>query len=105
MADSDRRSAARKPFVARMFFHDNNQLYEGICRDISIGGMQVLVADYPGNVGDEISLNVHPENSEQHFVASGKIVRMLDKGQGFSFRFTVIETDAIKAIQKYISAE
>ena len=58
-----------------MFFANNDQLFEGVCRDISIGGMQVLVDHFPAQVGERISLNVHPENSEHHFVADGEIVR------------------------------
>lgn len=103
--DSDRRDADRKPFIARMFIQSRDQVLEGICRDISIGGMQVLVDHYPGKVGDIISINVHPENSEHHFVASGEIVRMLEGNLGFSFRFINLKEDAINAINGYISKQ
>lgn len=103
--DSDRRGSPRRPFVARMFFHNNEQLFEGLCRDISIGGVQVLISNFPGTVGDRISLNVHPENSDLHFVASGEIVRMLDGGQGFSFRFINLATEAAEMIKSYIYGE
>jgi hypothetical protein len=99
----DRRSAQRKPFVARMLFSTHNQLFEGICRDISMGGMQVLVNGYPGSTGDVLSLNVHPDNDAHHFVASGEIVRLLDGGQGFSFQFTELNEEAREAIQNYIN--
>ena len=92
----------RKPFVARMLFHDNSEVYEGACRDISVGGMQILVSDFPGEVGEEIALNVHPENGEYCFVAAGKIVRFLDGKQGFSFRFTELSDDAKKVIENYV---
>jgi hypothetical protein len=102
---AERRKNLRKPFVARMFIHDNNELFEGVCRDVSTGGMQVLVGDFPGTVGDEISLNVHPDNGEFGFVASGKIVRKLEGGLGFSFRFTGLSDEAQQAIEKYLSTE
>lgn len=98
----ERRQQLRRPFVARVFFHDNQQVYDGICRDISIGGLQLLVADFPGKIGDEISLNVHPENSSFGFTAAGKIVRYLDGGQGLSLRFMNLADDAKKAIHLYL---
>ncbi len=100
--ESERRQASRKPFVARLLFHDNSKVYEGICRDISVGGLQVLVADSPVNVGEEISMNVHPDNSNYSFVAKGKIVRVLDAGQGFSVRFMNLEMEAQKSIDSAI---
>lgn len=103
ISDNERRVNSRKPFVAKMFFHDNSKVYEGICRDISIGGLQVLVSDVPVNLGDDISLNVHPDNSEYSFVASGRIVRILSGNQGFSIRFSELNDEALKAINSYLS--
>jgi hypothetical protein len=99
----DRRASLRKPFVARMFFESDKQVYVGICRDVSVGGMQVLVDHVPAPLGEVISINVHPENTEHHFVASGEVVRHLDGGQGFSFRFKELQTEAKQAIEKYIT--
>lgn len=101
--ESERRSSTRSPFIARMFIESQQNIYEGICRDISIGGMQVLVDDFPGKVGDKISINVHPENTDHHFVASGQIVRLLEGHQGFSFRFMNLKDDAINAINNYLN--
>ncbi len=103
ISDEDKRAFRRKPFIARMFFANNDQLFEGVCRDISIGGMQVLVDHFPAQVGERISLNVHPENSEHHFVADGEIVRKLEGDHGFSFRFIDLGSDAVQAIQNYVS--
>ncbi|MFZ4712321.1 MAG: GYF domain-containing protein [Bacteriovoracaceae bacterium] len=103
--EQDRRQYKRKPFIARMFFHDNKKVYEGICRDVSVGGMQIMIADFPGRPGDKISLNVHPENADFHFVASGKIVRMLDSDSGFSFRFTDLGQDAVNAITRFVNEQ
>lgn len=101
--ESERRTNSRKPFVARMFFHDQSNVFEGVCRDISVGGLQILVSSFPGKVGEVVSLNVHPDNSEYCFVASGKIVRLLDGGQGFSLRFTDMSEEAKKSISEYIN--
>ena len=100
--DTDRRTAARKPFIARLFVQNNKKLFEGICRDISIGGMQVLVNDFKGLAGDKISINVHPENSEYHFTAAGLVVRVLEGNSGFSFRFQELNDEAKRSIEKYI---
>ena len=103
--DSDRRNHIRKPFVARMLFHDTNIVYEGVCRDISVGGMQVLVKGFPGKQGESISVNVHPDNTSFHFSADAEIVRILDGGQGISFRFKNLSQDSRMAIEKYISKD
>ncbi len=100
--ESDRRTFARKPFVARLFIQNNKKLFEGICRDISIGGMQILIDDFKGQVGDKISINVHPENTDHHFVASGVVVRILEGNSGFSFRFQGLSDEAKRAIEKYL---
>lgn len=101
--DSDRRVSVRKPFIARLLFHDNNDVYEGICRDISVGGLQILVSSFPGKVGDQISMNVHPDNSDYHFTATGVIVRKLEGDSGFSMRFKDLSTEAYQAINQYIN--
>jgi len=101
--DEDRRTNNRKPFIARMYIHNNTDVSVGICRDISIGGMQVLVDNFKGQVGENISINVHPENTDHHFVAAGTIVRLIEGGQGFSFRFTELSHDSKQAIEKYLA--
>ncbi len=101
--EEDKRAFKRKPFIARMFIQNDQKVYEGICRDVSIGGMQVLIDSFPGSIGDAIDINVHPETLEHSFVASGKIVRVLEGGQGFSFRFHNLNDEALSAISSYIS--
>ena len=99
----DRRRNLRKPFVARMFFHDHEEFFEGVCRDISIGGLQILVSNFPGSVGEEVSMNVHPDNSDYCFTAKGEIVRLLDGGQGFSLRFVGLNDEAKSSIESYVT--
>ena len=101
----ERRTALRKPFIARILFNNQDQLYEGICRDVSIGGMQILISGHPAQPGDRISCNVHPDNSQHHFVADGEVVRLLGSNQGFSFRFIEIGAEAKAAIADYINSE
>jgi hypothetical protein len=100
--EADRRVAIRKPFIARLFVQNNKNLFEGICRDISIGGMQILLDNFKGNAGDKISINVHPENTDYHFVASGLVVRILEGNSGFSFRFQGLSDEAKRSIEKYV---
>ena len=103
--DKDRRASKRKPFIARMYIENRKEVFVGICRDISIGGMQVLVDHFPGSVGDKISINVHPENTDYNFVADGNIVRSLEGGQGFSFRFINLSPESQSAIMRYLESE
>lgn len=98
----ERRKYVRKPLLARMFVQNNKKVYEGVCRDISVGGMQVLTDGFPGRAGDRISINVHPDNSDYHFTAAGQVVRLLEGHQGFSFRFDGLNNEALRAIEKYI---
>ena len=102
MEQEEKRRYRRKPFVARMLFHTNKQVFEGVCRDISVGGMQVLVADFPAKEGEQIALNVHPENNKYHFTANGEVVRLLPGGQGFSFRFLNLSEQALSSIKNYL---
>jgi len=102
IGEADKRQNTRKPFVARMFFHDSTEVFEGVCRDISVGGMQILVSDFPFQIGDEVSLNVHPDNDSYHFVATGLVVRTLNANQGFALRFVDLSNEAEKAISSYV---
>jgi len=105
ISDIDRRRNLRKPFVARMFFHDSKEVFEGVCRDISVGGMQILVSHSPFEVGDEIKLNVHPDNDAYNFVATGLVVRSLDADQGFALRFVDLSDEAERAINSYMKSD
>jgi hypothetical protein len=100
--ETERRRWIRKPLLARMFVQNNKKVFEGVCRDISVGGMQVLTDTFPGRAGDKIAINVHPDNTEYHFTASGTVVRLLEGNQGFSFRFDALQSEAQRAIEKYI---
>ena len=100
--ESEKRVSLRKPFVARLLIQNNKNIFEGICRDISIGGMQVLIDNFKGSAGDRITINVHPENSDYHFTASGLVVRILEGNSGFSFRFQGLSEEATRAIEKYV---
>lgn len=101
---SERRNVPRKPLLAQIYVTNQSELATGICRDISVGGMQVLTDKIPGEVGSSIQLNVTPpkDSGLNAFVADGVIVRILDDKRGFAFRFTTLSADAKKAIESYI---
>lgn len=101
--ESDKRRWERKPFTAKLFFTSDNQFYEGICKDISLGGMQVLLYKFPGKVGDIIKLNVHPEDPNHQFVAKAKIVRIAKSDGALSMEFLDLSEPAKNAIKTYIS--
>jgi len=104
----ENRIAPRKPLVARFLLTDENTIISGMCRDVSSGGMQVLTDKVPGGPGTKIKINVSPDsNSEMQdaFAAEGVIVRVLEDFRGFSFRFTRIQADAQKIIEKYTKNE
>lgn len=102
LENKNKRKHSRAPLVARLFFHDNENFFEGVCRDISIGGMQILVANFEGEVGDLVKLNVHPVEDSLQFTAEAKIVRKLTECSGVSVRFLKMTPDNLEKINKYI---
>ncbi len=101
----EKRTVPRKPLLAQVYVTNQSELATGICRDISVGGMQLLTDKIPGQVGSSIQLNVTPpkDSGLKPFVAEGVIVRILEDKRGFAFRFTQISADAKKSIESYIS--
>lgn len=98
----------RKPILARILLSNKSTVFVGVCRDISLGGMQVLTDQVPGPVGTRIHLNVSPveggsTRSIAAFTAAGTIVRILEDGRGFSFRFEDLSEGAEKAITTFLS--
>ena len=102
---TDLRAGPRRPMVAKVFISNEESLAVAVCRDVSIGGMQVLTDKIPGPVGTKVKLNVSPPGPQvKPFVAQGVIVRILEDQRGFSFRFEKLADDAKKAIEGYIAA-
>ena len=111
-AASDKRVAARKPLIAKILMANHDSLTAAVCRDISVGGMQVLTDRIPGAPGTRIKMNVSPSGaagatnaangSIAPFVAEGVIVRILEDGHGFSFRFDKLSDAAKRVIEGYI---
>ncbi len=108
----DKRGTPRKPMLARILLSNDQDVAVAVCRDISIGGMQVLTDQIPGEVGSRIKLNVSPAKDEKGkkaefkpFVAEGTIVRLLEDGRGFSFRFSRLTDSARRSIETYIAAK
>lgn len=106
-AAKDRRQFPRKPCVARLLMTDQRTLFMGICRDVSVGGMQVLTKEVPGGVGDLIKMNIssagHGDESLEPFTAQGEIVRILEDQQGFSFRFIQLKPEFTERLRLFLS--
>jgi hypothetical protein len=101
----DRRGSKRRPLIAQVYVTNLKEVVTAICQDVSAGGMQVITEVIPGKLGETIRLNVLPpaESGLPAFVAEGEIVRLLDQKKGFSFKFTRISSEAIEAIEEYVS--
>jgi hypothetical protein len=105
--NTDLRTAPRRPLVAKILMTNEDAVILAVCRDISVGGMQVLTDKVPGKMGTKIRMNVSPAGGTgqmEPFVAEGKIVRILEDGRGFSFRFERLSENAKRAIEAYIDA-
>lgn len=110
---SERRKSPRQPLLARILLSEGQSLGVAMCRDVSVGGMQVLTDEIPGGVGTELRLNISPpdllhpdpKRTVEPFVARGQIVRLLEDGRGFSFRFTALGASARQIIEKHVATE
>lgn len=113
----EKRTHPRKPLIARIVLAHENRVIVGMCRDISVGGMQVLTELIPEPVGSRIRLNVSPADEKlKPFVAEGIIVRTFDtpgipghldsggEGCGFSFRFEKLSKGTQEAIEAFIAS-
>lgn len=104
---SDQRKHPRQPLIAKIHMANETAVITGVCRDISIGGLQVLTDTLPGEVGSRLKMNISPSGQSQKLdalVAEGEIVRILEDGRGFSFRFGKISEKTRRAIQQYIES-
>ncbi len=102
--EEERRRWERKPFTARLLLTAGSEdVLEGLCKDLSMGGMQILVDNFPAQVGDVIQMNVHPENEQHQFVAQAEVVRILDRDRGVSLKFVNLSDGAQQAIQSYLN--
>ena len=100
----ERRKSSRCPISARVFMANDERFFQGVCRDISIGGAQVLVANFDGEVGDIVNLNMHFEDGSFAFSASGKVTRILDRVGGFAMRYVDLSPHAISMINEYVES-
>lgn len=113
IAKSDLRGTPRRPMVAKIILSNNLEVGVGMCRDISVGGMQILTDNVPGQLGGVVRINVSPlpeakggakRSHFKAFVAEGTVVRILEDGRGFSFRFTKLSDSARRSIEAYLAS-
>ena len=102
ISEVDRRENKRCPISARVFLSEQESFFQGVCRDVSIGGAQVLVADFKGKEGDEIKINMHFNDGSFAFAAKGKVIRSLNRVKGFAMRFIDLSPESINMINNYI---
>lgn len=100
----ERRGAPRRPFQAKVLLTDGKEVGWAVCRDISIGGLQLLMDHAPCDVGAHLRLNVNAHGSLTGFACEGTVVRILEDGRGFSFRFANLSNEAKQSIEAYIKA-
>ncbi len=101
----NQREEPRKPFVARILFHNGEDVFEGVCRDLSVGGTQVLIADFPGKIKEEVFLNIHQENTHYKISAKGIVSRILNDKSGVFIRFKDLDSAASELIKSYMEED
>ncbi len=108
-ARSEKRETPRRPMVAQVLMSDEQTVIVGICRDISVGGLQVLTDRAPAPVGSKLKMNISPSGDGsgkgfQPFVAEGTVVRILEDERGFSFRFSRLSDGAKRSVEDYLES-
>lgn len=104
----DRRSSPRKPVIAKVVMVGQSeqappQVSTGICRDLSMGGLQVLSAEWEGEVQDRVLLNVTSEGLS--FSCEAIVVRTFDDiERGFSCRFDSPSPQTQEALKNYFAS-
>lgn len=105
-AVTEKRTSPRKPLTAKVLITDGAEVVSGVCRDISVGGMQVLSNYAPARVGVSMKINVSPtdESNPQFlpFVAEGIVVRIFEDKRGFSFRFSELHPQTKTILESLI---
>lgn len=106
-ANKEKRKTVRRPLIARVMIVEGSKVHVGMCRDISVGGMQVLSSFVPEYSGIRLKLNISSPDVTQPafeaFVAEGAVVRILDDRRGFSFRFENLSAHAKTIIERVIA--
>lgn len=104
---AEKRAHARRPLIAKVMIAEGSKVFVGMCRDVSIGGMQVMSEYVPQSVGAKLKLNISPPDltkaAFQAFVAEGTVVRILDDRRGFSFRFSELPAATRTVIERIIA--
>lgn len=98
----EQRQTPRAPFEVRVLLTNGDDVGWGVCRDISLGGMQVLMNYVPGPVGTELRIHVNGYRGISGFDCSGKIVRAGNDKRSFSLEFTKLPDKAKESLARFI---
>jgi Tfp pilus assembly protein PilZ len=78
------RDDSRKAYKKSIVFISRSDVYEGVCMDISSGGMFILT-DEVFNLGQMVMLNIPFADGDKTVKVSAEIVRVTDDGFGVEF--------------------
>ena len=98
------RQTPRKPYEVRVLLTDGQEVGWAVCRDISLGGMQVQMNFVPGPVGTELRINVNSYRDIPGFSCAGRIVRVSDDKRAFSLEFISLPEAAKEGLTRFLLA-
>ncbi len=102
----EQRKGPRRALIAKILHANSNEVGTALCRDISIGGMQLLTDRLPGPRGTRIRLNITPmKGTLPPFVAEAVVIRILEDQRGFCVRFEKLQADALRGIETFLEEE
>lgn len=82
-----RRQYERKNYNADIVYVINNEIFQGILKDISVGGAFVVTKTTPHiNSGDLVTLSIPFTNGHKHVKRTGRV--LWKNGTGFAIAFT-----------------
>ena len=103
-AVDEKRGNKRSPLMATVSLVGEKARVIGICRNISLTGMQVLGSLIPGGVGTNHSFEVFPslKSHVRSFRVSGTIVRILKDRPGFAMKFSPLSREVQEALKRLL---
>jgi len=96
----DHRASTRQSLNLGVHVNYHGHTYEGLTRDVCLGGLFVDVKDMPFRKGNAVDLSFRLEHAsqERNYALRAKIVRVEQKGIGMSFADSDIT--AFRALQE-----
>lgn len=104
LAEREKKVHVKRPLLARVQTKQVPKVFDGVCRDVTIGGFQILVTGVPVKVGDVVSIDLSYPDMFEALSVEGQVQRILDGDQGFSCRLKSINLEVEKLLNSHLES-